>query len=110
MLKTLSDIDVELPDFSGGEYVIFPCHVANDSSSMDLSIVFKADIPDGLLMYVPGVIPGSFVAVSLSKNRVVLTLNMGAETVDVKSEPIAVRLPSLLHVYHSQLQYGARDH
>ncbi|XP_072038328.1 uncharacterized protein [Amphiura filiformis] len=92
------DIDAELPDFSGREYVIFPCNLANESRTMDLSLAFKAEMPDGVLVYIPGVIPGSFVAVSLSKSRVVLTLNMGSETVDAKSEPIALSEWILLNV------------
>ena len=79
-----------LPDFTGGEYVIFPVKDLNELNSLDLAVTFRADSPSGLLAYVPGKIPGSFVAVSLSKSRVVLSMNTGGETVDTKSEPIAV--------------------
>lgn len=79
-----------LLDFTGGEYVIFPFKDLNEPNSLDLAVTFRAESPSGLLVYVPGKIPGSFVAVSLSKSRLALSMNTGGETVETKSEPIAV--------------------
>ncbi|XP_038064284.1 uncharacterized protein LOC119734796 isoform X2 [Patiria miniata] len=85
----LADINAQVTVFTGREYTFLPCPNTTDEQ-FSLKLTLRPDGPDGIVSYVMGLVPGSFVALTMMDSRVALFVSFGDSIATAKSVDIAL--------------------
>eukprot|EP00057_Strongylocentrotus_purpuratus_P024299 XP_011678773.1 PREDICTED: uncharacterized protein LOC762375 [Strongylocentrotus purpuratus] len=98
------DIDCDVPTFTGEEYALLPIppslNTSDTTNHLLISMTVRASDGEGILLYVEGKFPGSFFALGLEEDSLVITLSLGhdQEVVQRLTDPIEFGKWSLLDV------------
>nr|XP_054763764.1 uncharacterized protein LOC129270400 [Lytechinus pictus] len=102
--EQVTDIDSDVPTFTGKEYALLPIppslNTSDSTNHLLLSMIVRAAEGEGILLYVQGRFPGSFFALALEDDKLLITLCLGhdQEVFQRLADPVEFEKWSLLDV------------
>ncbi|XP_071495714.1 uncharacterized protein [Diadema antillarum] len=113
--EVTTDIDSELPTFTGQEYALVPCPPVTNTTALEpllVSMTVRPASGEGVLFYVMGEYRGSFFALAQRDSNLILTFSLGQEqeVVQRTSDPLELNKWSLIDVriegFSAELRIG----